>query len=359
VVLRSAELFERIRAANEASGQLDWSLVRPDFEIYDHELVDSRVHRGHEGWKRWVADWQQAFEDYTLEPLERVEVDESRILSVHRLRARGRASGVELERTDAQLWTFDGDRLVRMDYYPDYRGLSALGLGPADRFDTGALDELDEPVRRHLAHALRPGAEVGTGTRLAMRGRIKLGAWLPFGADWEGDGRSFLWRARVGRGRFDVLRVLDRYAAGAASMDVRLLGRVPLVHADDEDRIRSAAGRTALEAATWAPASLLHGAEVTWRAESDELIVASWDVPPEWPEVRLRIDPEGALRTASAMRWRKGDGYVPCGGIVHAERRFGDLVIPSRLTVGWRFDTPRWAPFYEAEILSARTEPDG
>jgi ketosteroid isomerase-like protein len=180
VVLRSAELFERIRAANEATGQLDWSLVRPDFEIYDHELVDSRVHRGHEGWKRWVADWQQAFEDYTLEPLERVEVDESRLLSVHRLRARGRASGVELERTDAQLWTFSGDRLVRMDYYPDYRGTSALGLSPVGRSDPGTLADLDETVRRHLSHALRPGAQVGAGTRLTIRGRIKVGTWLPF-----------------------------------------------------------------------------------------------------------------------------------------------------------------------------------
>jgi hypothetical protein len=153
-----------------------------------------------------------------------------------------------------------------------------------------------------------------------------------------------------------MLRVVDRYAAGAASMDVRLLGRVPLVHADDEDTVRSGAGRAALEAATWAPASLLPGAEVTWRAESDDLIVASWDVPPERPEVRLRIGPDGALRTASVLRWRKRDGYVPCGGIVHAEQRFSDVVIPSRLTVGWWFDTPRWTPFFEAEVLSARPE---
>jgi hypothetical protein len=35
-------------------------------------------------------------------------------------RAVARAS-VQLERTDAQPWTFSGDRLVRMDYYPNYR----------------------------------------------------------------------------------------------------------------------------------------------------------------------------------------------------------------------------------------------
>jgi hypothetical protein len=110
-----------MRDAVDRTGELDWSLVRPDFEIHDHELLDSPVHRGRESWKRWVRDWQQAFEEYSLERLTQVEVDEQRVLTVHRLRARGRVSGVQLERTDAQLWTFSGERLVRMDYYPDYR----------------------------------------------------------------------------------------------------------------------------------------------------------------------------------------------------------------------------------------------
>jgi Family of unknown function (DUF6544) len=196
-----------------------------------------------------------------------------------------------------------------MDYYPDYRGPSALGLSPAaDRLQSASLSDLDEPVRRYFSHALQPGAGVGTRTKLTMTGRVKVGAWLPFRADWEGDGRSFVWRARVGRRRFHVLRVVDQYAAGAASMDVRLFGRVSLMHADDEDTVRSGAGRAALEAAAWAPASLLPDRGVAWRAESDELIVASWDVPPERPEVRLRIAPGGAVRSASAMRWRKGAG---------------------------------------------------
>ena len=68
-----------------------------------------------------MHDWQQAFEDYSLERLDLVEIDDSRTLTTHRLRARGRASGVPLERVDAQLWTFRDGRLVRMDYYPGYR----------------------------------------------------------------------------------------------------------------------------------------------------------------------------------------------------------------------------------------------
>jgi ketosteroid isomerase-like protein len=115
------ELIARLRAAVDATGEPDWSLVRPDFEIHDHELLDSAVHRGREGWKRWTTDWRQSFEDYSIERLHEIEVDEDRVLTVHRLRARGRLSGVQLERTDAQLWTLKGGLLARMDYYPDYR----------------------------------------------------------------------------------------------------------------------------------------------------------------------------------------------------------------------------------------------
>jgi hypothetical protein len=35
---------------------------------------------------------------------------------------------------------------------------------------------------------------------------------------------------------------------------------------------------------------------------------------------------------------------------VHEERRFGDLVIPSRLTVSWWHGTARAQAFFEAEV---------
>ncbi len=119
--MTGADVIARLQDAYDRTGTLDWSLVGANFEIHDHELLDSAVHRGRDGWETWTRDWQQAFEDYSLERLEQVVLDERRVLTVHRLRARGRASGVQLERIDAQLWTFEADRLVRMDYYPDFR----------------------------------------------------------------------------------------------------------------------------------------------------------------------------------------------------------------------------------------------
>jgi hypothetical protein len=46
-------------------------------------------------------------------------------------------------------------------------------------------------------------------------------------------------------------------------------------------------------------------------------------------------------------------GYIPCGAEVHEERSFGGITIPSAFTVGWWFDTPRYAPFFEARIVDA------
>ena len=111
-------------------------------------------------------------------------------------------------------------------------------------------------MRRYFTHALAADAPLGRSTRLPMRGRIKVGLWLPFRATWEGDARSLSWRADCGPGGIRLLRAVDRFADGRGSMDVRLAGRLSLVHAADEDTARSGAGRAAAEA-IWTPASLL------------------------------------------------------------------------------------------------------
>ena len=222
------------------------------------------------------------------------------------------------------------------------------------RFSPDMLAGLDEPVRRYFIHAIGDGAWLPHGVRMAMRGRIKVGLWLPFTAEQTVDGRSFTWEARVGRGPLTPLRVTDRYADGAGSTQGRLLGRVTLFDAGDGDTARSAATRAAIESVVFAPPSVLPGRGVAWRAESENIIVAHFDLPPEHPEVRVRIDEHGAIRTVSALRWgnagEKTFRYIPFGGEIHAERRFADLVLPSRASVGWWFDTPRYAPFFHAEI---------
>jgi hypothetical protein len=104
----------------------------------------------------------------------------------------------------------------------------------------------------------------------------------------------------------------------------------------------------------FAPPSVLPHRGVTWWADTSESIVGRFGIPPEHPEVHARIDRRGALMTVSALRWGNAQEeafrYLWCGCEVHAEQRFRDPMIASSLTVGWRFGTPRYAPFFEAEI---------
>jgi hypothetical protein len=222
------------------------------------------------------------------------------------------------------------------------------------RFDRSLVSGLDEPVRRFFTHAIRDGAALGDGVRLTMTGRIKVGVWLPFTAEQTVDGRSFGWRARVGWGPVTPLRVVDRYADGAGVTEGRLLGRLTLFRSDDLNVTRSGATRAALESVVFAPPSVLPGRGVTWWGDGADSIVARFELAPERPEVHARIDARGALVSVWALRWgdagEKAFRYIPCGCQVHAEQSFGELTIPSRLTVGWWFDTPRYAPFFEAHV---------
>lgn len=217
-------------------------------------------------------------------------------------------------------------------------------------FDAKALVGLDEPVRRYFLHALAEGSPPAARARLLIRGRIKVGAWLRFESVWEGDGRSYDWRALCGLGPLRPLRVHDRFADGAGFMDIRLRPGLKLLHAAGDDTARSGAGRAALES-DWVPGSLLPERGVTWRVESENVIVAVFDVAPERPEIRFRLGADGQVRSQSAMRWQgASSGYVPFGVDVQAERTFGAATIPSRFLGGWGYGTPKWAPFFDGEI---------
>ena len=218
-------------------------------------------------------------------------------------------------------------------------------------------DELPEPVERYLTHAMPNGYAVPSGVQLTMSGRIKVGVWLPFVATQGCDGKSFVWRASVGVGPLRPLVVTDRYENGTGSMRGRLLGRWNLIDQADANVARSAAGRAGLEA-VFAPGSLLPGRGYTWRVEGEDQIVAITDNAPEHVEVHMRIARDGRLVSLSSQRWgevTKGDfGYHPFGGDVHEERRFGELVLPGRLTAGWGYGTDNYVPFFKATITTAK-----
>jgi hypothetical protein len=135
----------------------------------------------------------------------------------------------------------------------------------SERSSPGSPVDSSSSVRRYFSHAISDGAALPHGVRMAMSGRIKVGLWLPFIAEQTVDGRSFTWRARVGRGPLTPLRVTDRYADAAGSTEGRLLGRLTLFHAHDTNTARSAATRTAIESVVFAPPRVPPDLGVTWQ----------------------------------------------------------------------------------------------
>jgi hypothetical protein len=91
--LSNLEALSRISEAVRTTGEPPEELVWPDVEIHEHELLDAPLHQGLAGWRRWVADWAASFPEWQTERLESVELDDRRILTIHRIWARGRSTG--------------------------------------------------------------------------------------------------------------------------------------------------------------------------------------------------------------------------------------------------------------------------
>jgi hypothetical protein len=188
-----------------------------------------------------------------------------------------------------------------------------------------------------------------------MHGRIRVGPWVPFAATQVSDGSAFTWRARVPGRRLGLLEVVDHLGADGASTQGRLLGRLGLFGRADADVLRSAAGRAALEGIL-SPLGLLPECGVSWHTVGEDDVRFTRTIAGEETTVHLHLAPDGAVRSAWALRWGDaGDGsfaYLPCGCDVLAERRFGALVVPSQLTVSWGYGTGAQRPFFVSRITA-------
>jgi len=112
------------------SGDLEAAVapLDPQVEIYDHDIPDAREYRGVDGLFRWQADWESSWESWRWDPEEFIDAGE-RVVAVLRVHAKGRESGVDVERVDGAVWTLRDGKCVRLDYYGSKEeALAAAGL---------------------------------------------------------------------------------------------------------------------------------------------------------------------------------------------------------------------------------------
>jgi ketosteroid isomerase-like protein len=106
-------------------------LATPDF-IWDMSCYDGwpqqQVYKGVHGAERFFAEWGSAWDDWEFEIEELRDVGDKVVATVHQ-RGRFKMSGVLLEGSMVQVWTFRDGKEARMDIYSDPReALKAVGL---------------------------------------------------------------------------------------------------------------------------------------------------------------------------------------------------------------------------------------
>src|SRR5215471_6915653 len=118
--MMSRDNVELVRRAHEhfvATGEPAWDTLREHVEVRDHDIMDGREYRGHADVRRWLfEDWASAWSDYSSEPEEFIDVDDEQVISVFRMKATGRSSGIKIERQDAMVFVVRDRQIVRIDY---------------------------------------------------------------------------------------------------------------------------------------------------------------------------------------------------------------------------------------------------
>ncbi|HSJ17290.1 MAG TPA: nuclear transport factor 2 family protein [Solirubrobacterales bacterium] len=129
----NVEAFKRaIEAYNRRDIDTFLEMFEPMVETRPLTLAmfgqEATVYRGHEGIRQFIRDVDEALSQLQVEPLEIRDLGE-RIVASGRLRARGRASGAEIESPISWLVEFKNGRVIRMRDYLDFtEALEAAGL---------------------------------------------------------------------------------------------------------------------------------------------------------------------------------------------------------------------------------------
>lgn len=239
---------------------------------------------------------------------------------------------------------------------PDFQS-TLVREPPLAKFDSTALGDIPAPARAYLASSIRPGSPLWVATKIQMRGKIRIGRWLPFKAtETLNPHVGFVWEARVA----GLISGHDRYVSGHGDMLWRLGGVKDLVVADGPDVSRSAAVRAAAEA-IWLPTSLHPVNGVSWTQVGEGQIRAAFAVDGHAVSIELQVSPEGKVLSVLTDRWGDPDGSGdwgahPFGAEFTEWEEHSGLTIPVAGSVGWFYGCDSWSrgEFFRFTITDAQ-----
>ena len=192
-------------------------------------------------------------------------------------------------------------------------------------------------VQRYLRFAGVVGTPRVQGFRARMTGRIRGSAtapWMPFVAEQHNfydPPRRYFWMEATRGGL--PLDGLHAYGEADASMRIRLLSLVPVVHVSGPQMMRARRSRCFNDMCIFAPGSLLDPS-IRWRELDARSVEATYTNGPHTIRAVLVFDDSGALvelpvrRSPGSRRGRQD--HAPAA-LVHADPRLpGHGALPAR-----------------------------
>jgi ketosteroid isomerase-like protein len=129
LVRRAHEAFNRVGLTSEPTYRVAAELLDPEVEWHDQrELPGATVHHGIAEVMRHLAS---AEESVHYEPADLLEIRDAGpcVVAVYRIHARGRSSGVPVERDAAHVYRFREARIARVEIFASRtEALEAVGL---------------------------------------------------------------------------------------------------------------------------------------------------------------------------------------------------------------------------------------
>jgi len=94
--------------------------LHPEVELRTvRAVLEGSVYRGHDGFKQFLRDMEEDWREFSLELDDLSDVGGGRVLVLGRLRALGRASGVELDAPAAWVCSLRDGKVAGVDFYAD------------------------------------------------------------------------------------------------------------------------------------------------------------------------------------------------------------------------------------------------
>ena len=93
----SQENVEIVRRGFMAVLDDDWptalTTLHPEIEVRDFDIPDAGLYRGHEGFREWLSNWGEGWEEWRLDNIEFHSGSNGQVIALFRMITRARAAG--------------------------------------------------------------------------------------------------------------------------------------------------------------------------------------------------------------------------------------------------------------------------